>query len=112
MLNKKHLIHCLLAVCIGLLPMLSAGAMSVEHMDSVAMDCPDCAPVERHLDSGCEDHECSYVGQHCGYHTCASYLHVSPLVENIPVTQVNDLPRYDSSYRQAITDQIYRPPIA
>jgi len=109
---KKYLIHCMLAICIGLLPVLNASAMSVEHSDSMTMDCIDCDPVEMNHDSPCKSQDCNSITQSCGSHTSANYLPPSPLVEHVPEVQINSLSRYDSDYRQGVTDQIYRPPIA
>ena len=109
---KKYLIHCMLALCIGLLPVLNASAMSVEHSDSMLMDCIDCDPVEMDFDSHCKNQDCNSITQSCGSHTSANYLPPSPLVEHVPEVQINGLSRYDSDYRPGVNDTIYRPPIA
>jgi len=109
---KKYLIHCLLALCIGLLPVLNASAMSVEHPACMPMDCFDCDPVELELDGSCENQDCNSITQSCGSHTSANYLPASSLVEYVPFEHINALSRYDSDYRQYVTDQIYRPPIS
>ena len=81
---KKYLIHCMLAICVGLLPALNSNAMSVEHSDSMPMDCLDCDPVEMNLDSPCKNQDCNSITQSCGSHTSANYLPPSPLVEHVP----------------------------
>ena len=109
---KKHLVSYLLALCIILLPVLNASAMSVEHSAVMPMNCLDYDPVEMKLDNPCEDQDCNSIAQSCGSHTSANYLPPPPLVEHVPEVQFNCLSRYDSDCRQGVTDQIYRPPIA
>lgn len=109
---KKHLIHCLLALCVGLLPVLNANAMSVEHSASGPMDCLDCDPVEMNMDKFCGDQECDSLTQSCASHTCVIYLPTSASFENVYIAQSGDPKRYVSDYRRRATDPIYRPPIA
>ncbi|MBT8433945.1 MAG: hypothetical protein KJN95_04760 [Gammaproteobacteria bacterium] len=111
-MNNKYLLHCLLALCVGLLPALSASAASIAHPDSIVMDCPSCDPVETSLDSPCENHDCNLHAQSCGSHYCANYFLTLPFGEIIPIAQVIVPGRYNSDYQQAATDPIYRPPIA
>ena len=112
MATKKHLIHYLLAFCIGLLPVLNASAMHVEHSASAPLSCIDCEPGEKKLDDSCDDKACSSITQSCGSHSCASYLPAAPSVEGMSFAQINSPGRYDPDCRQGVTDQIYRPPIA
>ena len=109
---KNHLIHCLLALCIGLLPVLNASAMSIEHSVSMTMDCIDCDPAEMNHDSPCKNQDCNSITLSCGSHASANYLPPSPLVENVPEMQINGLSRYNPDYRPGVNDTIYRPPIA
>ena len=109
---KKYLIHCLLALCIGLLPVLNASAMSVDHSGTMPMDCADCGPVEMSNDSPCKNHDCNSNPESCGSHNSVNYLPPSPLVESLPGRQINGLSRYDPDYRPGVSDRIYRPPIA
>lgn len=109
---KKYLIHCMLALCIGLLPVLNAGAMNVEYSDTMLMDCIDCDPAEMNHDSSCKNQDCNSVTQSCGSHTSANYLPPSPLVDNIPEVQINGPGQYNPDYQPGVNDTIYRPPIA
>ena len=109
---KKHLLHLMLVLSIGLLPMLNVSAMSMEHAASAPMDCIDCDRVKAGLDGSCLQMDCSSVSQSCGSHTSATYLPVSSLVEVIPFIQIDDAGRITPDYRQNLIDPIFRPPIA
>ena len=112
MVRNRYFIHFLLALCIGLVPVLDAAAASAGHSDPMPMDCIDCDPGEFVHDGACENQDCSTIVQSCGSLTGASYLPVSSLVETSPITRVINPGRNHSGYRQNLTEPLYRPPIA
>lgn len=112
MTAKRHIIHFMLAFCIGILPVLNASAMSVEHSPSLPVDCLDCDLFESGLEKPCEKMDCDSISQSCSSQAGANYLPALSFVEVIPFAQGNDPGRSASDYRQNLTDSIYRPPIA
>lgn len=112
MANKRYLIHWLLALCIGLLPALNVGAMSVDNPAPMPPDCLDCGPVGMHHDNACKDQGCASISQSCQSHSGANYLPVAAVFESASTRHMENPDRSDAAILQDMTDPIYRPPIA
>jgi len=112
MANKRYLIHWLLALCIGLLPTLNAGAMSLDNPAPVPMDCLDCGMVGMNHDNACQDQNCTSIYHSCQAHSGANFLPVAAVFESASTRQMGNPDRSDAASLQDMTDPIYRPPIA
>ena len=112
MTKNRRFIHFLLALGIGLMPVLNLGVASAGYPDSMPMDCVDCDLAEVIHDDSCKSLDCSTIVSSCGFANGAGYLPVSFLVESIPIARVINPGRDHSDYRPNLSEPIYRPPIA
>jgi uncharacterized protein involved in copper resistance len=108
---KKHLLHCLLAFCIGMLPVLSVSAASLEHTATAPMDCADCGPMDMDHGDLCEHQDCASITQSCQSSSAASCLPAAAALETAPGRLVGNPDRSDAPGLREINDSIYRPPI-
>ena len=108
---KKHLLHCLLAICLGLLPVLSGGGASFEHAANAPMDCADCGPMDMDHGGLCQHQDCGSRTQSCQSSSAASCLPASAAVATAPGRLVGSPDRSDAPGLREMDDSIYRPPI-
>ena len=108
---KRYLIHYLLALCIGLFPVLNASAMSAGHSTTAPMDCLDCGQLDMNHGNPCHDQGCTSITQSCQSPAGTTCLPATTAFQIAPLGQSSILDRSDSFRLQDITDSIYRPPI-
>ena len=112
MANDRKLIHCLLVLCIGLMPAYGLGASESQHVDHAPSDCLDCNPAETASGHICEDESCVQAA-----HTCGSIFYAGFVPENLANTNsqsvrlVNSLTG-ETRFRSRLAESIYRPPIS
>ena len=108
---RIRVIHYLLIICVGLLPLASSYAAYVDHSDFMSENCDNCDMSHTTGQGSCDGVICMSVAGLCGF-GFGAMLNSAPVVKRNP--EVAYMPGRDMSaarYHSHLAFSIYRPPI-
>jgi hypothetical protein len=112
MTNNKTALLFLLMFCIGMLPLQNLNAGTVDHMESILLDCSNCDKDDGVAHGACDNAQCILSTGFCGAQNITSVLS-KPLRVPMPrQSSASSWRSVKSQYRSHLDFTIYRPPIA
>ena len=108
---RNHGLHCLLALCVGLLPLSATGSMNMEHGTGMPMDCADCSSIQLPSGDSCQETDCHSIMQFCSAQSGSSFIPVWAWISQDTIRAIAWPGKYTRDYRHSLTEPIYRPPI-
>jgi hypothetical protein len=112
MTNKKTALLFLLMFCISMLPLQNLNAGTVDHMESMLLDCSNCDKGDGVAQGSCDDTQCILSTGFCGAQNIISFLSKSLRTSMPRQSLVSSWRPIKSQYRSHLDFSIYRPPIA
>jgi len=112
MARNRKLIHCLMILCIGLMPVFSLSASELQHVDHASSGCLDCNPIEMAIDLSCGGEDCVPSAHACGANFCAGFVPENAVSAISQSVRLINSPPVETSFRSHLAESIYRPPIS
>ena len=109
---KNPVIHYLLIICLGVLPLGSGYAAAVDHGDTMSDSCGGCDIEQSSGHDSCDGEICLSVAGHCSF-GCGMPALATQAVEHIPVgVGLSARPLFELRFNSRFIFSIYRPPIS
>ena len=112
MTNNKTALLFLLMFCIGMLPLQNLNAGTVDHMESMLLDCANCDKDDGVARGSCDNAQCILSAGFCGTQNITSFLSKSLRAPMPRQSLASSWRPVKSQYRSHLDFAIYRPPIA
>ena len=109
---KKKLLHSLLILAIGLMPVAVLSMDDMHHMNPLSAGSTDCEQMAMATDPSCDHESCVSMGHVCGANSATGFITESLLGDINPLPETVKHSQGDIRYRLRLKDSIYRPPIA
>ncbi len=106
-----RIIHYLLIISIGLLPMAGVNAADIGHDEMMPDKCESRWLTETATQSACDDNFCLSITATCGACSGVSFISATTGFQNIEATVAIDRDEVEAGFRSYLAFLIYRPPI-
>ena len=112
MARNRKLIHCLLILSIGFMPVFGLGAADMQHLDHASTGCFDCDPTEMAVDLSCDSEGCLTAAHTCGANFSTGFIPENTGSINNQLSRLVNKLSVESIFRSHLAESIYRPPIS
>ncbi len=112
MIRNRILIHYLLVICIGLMPLVGSGAEAGGHADHVTTGLVDCHSAERLHDPVCDSENCQPAAHACAAYFCAGFIPENTLHAGGRKPGTSGFIPAAVAFNSYPAGSIYRPPIS
>ncbi|MCP4388545.1 MAG: hypothetical protein GY802_09625 [Gammaproteobacteria bacterium] len=108
---KIRVIHYLLILCLGVLPLGSNYAANADHDDLMSDNCGGCDIDTNGGHDACDGELCLSVSGHCGFGCSLPALAATAVEHSSVATAVTRLDLLEPQFFSHLVFSIYRPPI-
>ena len=112
MINKRTGVLCLLIFCIGMAPVLTAGANAIGHLETMPVNCIDRDSNDGGNHEYCDNTHCILSAGICGSQVGAGYMPALFWVPKPVYPFIESRRSASTQFRSRLEFSIFRPPIS